>query len=108
MGYTVWSALGELPLPKFRIGDTVRVSKYKSIFAKGYEANFTKEIFKISKAFRGDPAVYEIEDHEGEQTIGKFYEEELSVVNKKGDTYRIEKSRSKKELYGIGKMTRVR
>ena len=29
------SALGELPLPKFRIGDTVRVSKYKSVFGKG-------------------------------------------------------------------------
>ena len=44
-------ATGDLPLPKFRVGDTVRVSKYKSIFAKGYEANFTKEIFKISKVF---------------------------------------------------------
>ena len=26
------SALGELPLPKFRVGDTVRVSRYKSVF----------------------------------------------------------------------------
>ena len=80
------SPMGDLPLPKFRIGGTVRVSKYKSIFAKGYEANFTEEIFKISKVFRGDPAVYEIEDHEGEPIIGKFYEEELSAVNKKDDT----------------------
>ena len=39
------SAVGKLPLPKFRVGDTVRVSKYKSIFSKGYEANFTEEIF---------------------------------------------------------------
>ena len=88
-------ALGELPLPKFRIGDTVRVSKYKSIFAKGYEANFTEEIFKISKVFRGDPTVYEIEVDEGEPIIGKFYEE-LSVVNKKDNTYRIEKVLRKK------------
>ena len=58
--------MGDLPLPKFRIGDTVSVSKYKSIFAKGYEASFTKEIFKISKVFRGDPTVYELENHEGE------------------------------------------
>ena len=36
------SALGELPLPKFRVGDTVRVSRYKSVFGKGYEANFTE------------------------------------------------------------------
>ena len=90
------SPMGELPLPKFRIGDTVRVSKYKSIFAKGYEANFTEEIFKISKVFWGDPNMYEIEDHEEEPIIGKFYEEELSAVNKKDDTYRIEKVLRKK------------
>ena len=72
------------------------MSKYKSIFAKGYEANFTEEIFKISKVFRGDPNMYKIEDHEGEPIIEKFYEEELSVVNKKDDTYRIEKVLQKK------------
>ena len=85
------SALGKLPLPKFRIGDTVRVSKYKSVFSKGYEANFTEEIFKVVRVLRGDPNMYEIEDYEGEPIIGKFYEEELSAVNKKDDTYRIEK-----------------
>ena len=82
--------------PKFKVGDTVRVSKYKSIFAKGYEANFTEEIFKVSKVLRGDPTVYEIEDHEGEPIIGKFYEQELSLINKKDDTYRIEKIIRKK------------
>ena len=51
------SDFGELPLPKFRIGDTVRVSKYKSVFGKGYEANFTEEIFKVTKVFRGNPTV---------------------------------------------------
>ena len=83
--------LGDLPLPKFRIGDTVRISKYKNIFTKGYEANFTEEIFKIVKVFRGDPNMYEIEDHEGEPIIGKFYEQELSAVDKKDDVYRVEK-----------------
>ena len=56
----------------------------------------TYQIFKISKVFRGDPTVYEIEDHEGEPIIEKFYEEELSAVNKKDDTYRIEKVLRKK------------
>ena len=68
------SVVGKLPLPKFRVGDTVRVSKYKSTFSKGYEANFTEEIFKISKILRGDPNMYETEDHEGEPIIGNFYE----------------------------------
>ena len=97
----VWVALyghvlDGLQPPKFKVGDTVRVSKYKSIFAKGYEANFIEEIFKVSKILRGDPTVYEIEDYEGEPIIGKFYEQELSLINKKDDTYRIEKIIRKK------------
>jgi len=52
------NGVGELPLPKFRVGDTVRVSRYKSIFSKGYEASFTEEIFTVKKVFRGDPNAY--------------------------------------------------
>ena len=43
------------------------------------------------KVIRGDPNVYELVDHEGEPIIGKFYEEELSAVDKKDDVYRVEK-----------------
>ncbi|CAB3985783.1 uncharacterized transposon-derived, partial [Paramuricea clavata] len=81
----------EFPLPKFRVDDTVQITKYKNIFTKGYEANFTEEIFKVVKVFRGDPNMYEIESHDGEPIIGKFYEEELSAVDKKDDMYRVEK-----------------
>ena len=38
-----------LPLVKYKVGDTVRISKYKSTFTKRYEANFTEELFKICK-----------------------------------------------------------
>ena len=93
MGYVIRACFGRFTTPKFKVGDTVRVSKYKSIFAKGYEANFSEEIFKV---LRGDPTVYEIEDHEGEPIIGKFYEQESSLINKKDDTYRIEKVIRKK------------
>ena len=69
----------------------VRISKYKSAFTKGYEANFTEELFRVIKVIRGYPIVYEIEDLEGKPIIGKFYEEELSGVNKLDDVYRVEK-----------------
>ena len=72
------------------MNDTVRVSKYKNIFDKGYESNFTEEIFKITKVFRGDPNMYELVDVDDEPIIGKFYEEELSAVNKTDDVYRVE------------------
>lgn len=73
----------ELPLPKFKIGNTVRISKYKSTFTKGCEASFTEELFKISKVIHRDQNVYELEDLEGEAIIGKFYEELI----KKDDIY---------------------
>ena len=49
-------------LPKFKVGDMLRVTKYKSIVTKGYEANFTEELFKIARVIRGNSNVYEFVD----------------------------------------------
>ena len=41
---------------KFKVGDRVRISKYKNIFAKGYMPNWSEEVFVIKKLkilFRG-------------------------------------------------------
>ena len=35
--------------PKFKIGDIVRISKYKNKFAKGYTRNWSEDIFVIRK-----------------------------------------------------------
>ena len=35
--------------PKFKVGDHVRISKYKSIFAKGYTPNWSEDVFVIKK-----------------------------------------------------------
>ena len=35
--------------PKFKVGDHVRISKYKNIFAKGYTPNWSEDVFVISK-----------------------------------------------------------
>ena len=52
------------------------------------------------KVIRGDPTVYEIGDLEGEPIIGKFYEEELSCVDKKDDVYKVEKIIKRKRVKG--------
>ena len=76
------SDFGELPLPKFRVGDTVRVVEYKNVFTKGYKANFLEEIYEVTKVICGRPNVYELKDPEDDEPIfGKFYEEELSAVS---------------------------
>ena len=33
--------------PKFKVGDKVRIIKYKKIFTKGYTNNWSREIFVI-------------------------------------------------------------
>ena len=53
-----------------------------------FKANFTEQLFKIVKIIRGNPNVYEIEHLQGEPITGKFYEENLSAIDKK-DAYRV-------------------
>ena len=36
--------------PKFKVGDHIRISKYKNIFAKGYMPNWSEEVFFIKKS----------------------------------------------------------
>ena len=61
----------------------VRISKCKSAFTKGYEANFTEELFKVIKVICGYPNVYEIEDLEGEPIIESFMKRSYQVLRKK-------------------------
>ena len=67
--------------PKFKIGDHVRISKYKNIFAKGYAPNWSEEIFIISKINNTVPWTYVISDLNGEDITGSFYEKELQRTN---------------------------
>ena len=67
--------------PKFKVGDHVRISKYKNIFAKGYMPNWSEEIFIIKKIKNTVPWTYIINDLNGEEIIGTFYEKELLGTN---------------------------
>ena len=75
--------------PKFRVGDYVRISKYKNIFAKGYMPNWSEEIFVVSKIKNTVPWTYVINDLNGEEIIGTFYEKELQGTSH--NEFRIEK-----------------
>ena len=44
--------------PKFKVGDHVRISKYKNIFAKGYIPSWSEEVFVISKIKNTVPWTY--------------------------------------------------
>ena len=63
--------------PKFKVGDRVRISKYKNIFAEGYTPNWFEEVFVIKEVKYTVPWTYVINDLNGEEIIGTFYEKEL-------------------------------
>ena len=67
--------------PKFKIGDHVRISKYKNILAKVYTPNWSEEVFVISKIKNTVPCTYVISDLKGEEIVGTFYEKELQKTN---------------------------
>ena len=77
------------PNPKFKVGDNVRISKYKNIFAKGYTPNWSEKLFVINEIKNTVPWTYAISDLNGEKISGSFYEKELQKTNQK--EFRIEK-----------------
>ena len=60
--------------PKFKVGDHVTISKYKIFFAKVYTPNWSDEIFVIKELKNTVPWTYAINDLNGEEIIGTFYE----------------------------------
>ena len=67
----------EFAAPKLKVGDSVRISKIKSIFAKGYTINWSYELFEVSEILKTKPVTYRIKDEKGEVIQGSFYEQEL-------------------------------
>ena len=59
--------------PKFKVGDHVRISKYKNIFANGYTPNWSEEVFVIKKIKNTVPWTHAIDDLNGEEITGTFY-----------------------------------
>lgn len=77
--------------PKFKVGDYVRISKYKGTFEKGYTPNWSTEIFKIRKLQNTIPTTYLIEDTiRGQPILGGFYAQELQKT-KNPNIYLVEK-----------------
>lgn len=61
----------------FNVGDRVRITKAKKVFANKYSTNWTREIFLIDKIIYSDPVTYKLRDLNGEPIIGSFYKKEL-------------------------------
>ena len=75
--------------PKFSVGDEVRITKKKKVFEKGYTTRWTEEIFTIKEIRETNPITYKLEDLQGDEIKGTFYEPELQKT--KQQVFRIEK-----------------
>ena len=75
--------------PKFKVGDHVRIPKFKNVFAKVYTPNGSEEIFVVKKIKNTVPWTY-IRDLNGEE----IFEKELQKNNQK--EFKIEKAIKRK------------
>ena len=77
----VWLQLYADPMPykehTLHVGDTVRISKARRAFKKGYLAQWTEEIFTIVKRKSTQPAAFVLADYSDEVLKGTFYPQEL-------------------------------
>ena len=67
--------------PKFKVGDHVRIWKYKNILAKGCTPNWSEEVFVVSRIKNTVPWTYMISDLNGELITGSFYKRELQKTS---------------------------
>lgn len=96
--YELWEHQQKsLPVPKdsnIRIGDYCRISRNSGgpFTNKNFDQNWSEEIFRVVGVDKRDfPIMYNLQDLKGEDIAGKFYKQELQVIDELPQTYRIEK-----------------
>ena len=69
--------------PTFKVGDNVRISKYKIIFAKRYSPNWSEEFCVVSKIKNTVPWTYVDSDLNDEEVTGSFLKQNCKKLAKK-------------------------
>ena len=69
--------------PKFKVGDHVRISKYKKTFAKGYTPSWSEEVSVVSGIKNTAPWTYTVSDLSGEDILASYMEKNCKKPIKK-------------------------
>ena len=86
------------PKSKFKVGDSVRISKTQRVFRKGYLPQWSEEIFTLSNRLNTNPVTWKLRDWNDEVLQGSFYEPEIQrVIKVDSDVYVIEKVLKRKK-----------
>ena len=86
--------------PVFSVGDSVRITKKKNIFQKGYEKTWSHEVFYINEIKDTYPVTYGIKDYKGDLIEGSFYSNELQLIDVSDNIWPIEKIISTRKRKG--------
>lgn len=81
-------------MKNIKMGDSVRISKAKGQFEKGYLPNWSREEFFVDKVnSKFLPSMVTLKDHKGERIEGNFYNEEIQKIarDRDDDVYEVEK-----------------
>ena len=78
--------------PIFKVGDHVRVSKYKKIFVEGHAPNWSEEVFVVIKIKNTLRWTYGVSDLNGEEITRSFYEKGLQKTSQEQE----QKNRNRK------------
>ena len=82
-------------------GDSVRISKVKSVFDKGYLPNWTEEVFTVAEVNRKyNPISYKLKDYNNEIIEGSFYRDEIQPIYYEGDVFLVEKIIRRQQRHG--------
>lgn len=87
----------------FEIGDLVRLARWRTPFGRGYDEQYTEEIFKIRNRIPSDPPRYKVQDLLQEPVLGSFYEQELLRIHADHEDdilFKIERVISSKKVRG--------
>ena len=82
-----------LPPPqpaKYKVGETVRITRKKSAFQKGYEQSWSHEVFKVKSIKATNPVTYQLEDFNGVVKKGSFYSAEIQSVDKSNNIWQVD------------------
>ena len=77
--------------PQLKVGDSVRITRKKSAFQKGYEQSHSWEVFYVHEIKDTNPVTYGIKDYNSDYLKGSFYSAELLRVDKSTNIYPIER-----------------
>ncbi|KAL3077782.1 hypothetical protein niasHS_011585 [Heterodera schachtii] len=75
--------------PRYRVGDRVRIEKYKHVFKKGYLPRFTNELFTVAEVHpERSPVVYRLRDDHNEIISGTVEQQFVQIEWQTGNTAR--------------------